>query len=523
MGTGYVRQDTDNSIETGEIIEAAELDNEFNAIVAAFNATTGHTHDGTSAEGGPITVLGPAQDLIVSATRVVPKTTNVLDIGSSTFRFKDAFFNGTVSAVGFAGPLTGVASSATVLTTSRNFSIAGGATAAAVAFNGSANVVLNVTALDATTLTGLIAEARLPTVMSPTTFRNGPPGLTVARTDASINAVVEYNTTAGSIFAGQGTAGVFQVGTTSNLNDSANSSFSVVAASGNISWDGVATGNGSNITNLDATALTGNISQARLVGSYTNFVDVTGSGFARFPTFRAVSPGGSAGTPSYSFSDQTNTGMYYSGNGLSFTVDGERQVRILDGEIFADNGAIFRGDGSLLTNIPTTALTGTIPATDLSGIVPSARISGSYTGITGTGALNAGSITSGFGSINIGASVFTGNGSGLTNLDASAATTGTLSTARLPTTTQARDWVLARTAEIAAHNAIGSYAMLSQISGTAANPGQTKTATALNYAHAGGVGPGTISPAAGSVWMCMSDLGGVGSGDASVGLWLRVS
>ncbi|MFN3188857.1 MAG: hypothetical protein ACK42D_04990, partial [Candidatus Paceibacteria bacterium] len=36
--------------------------------------------------------------------------------------------------------------------------------------------------------------------------------------------------------------------------------------------------------------------------------------------------------------------------------------------------------------------------------------SGSYTGITGTGALNAGSITSGFGNINIGASTFTTTG-----------------------------------------------------------------------------------------------------------------
>jgi hypothetical protein len=59
-------------------------------------------------------------------------------------------------------------------------------------------------------------------------------------------------------------------------------------------------------------------------------------------------------------------------------------------------------------------------------------VSGSYTGITGTGALNAGSVTSGFGNINIGTSTFTGNGSGLTTLNATNLTSGTVDSARLP-------------------------------------------------------------------------------------------
>jgi hypothetical protein len=53
-----------------------------------------------------------------------------------------------------------------------------------------------------------------------------------------------------------------------------------------------------------------------------------------------------------------------------------------------------------------------------SGTVPVARVSGSYTNITGTGALDQGSITSNFGNINIGTSTFTGNGSGLSNVNA---------------------------------------------------------------------------------------------------------
>jgi len=61
--------------------------------------TSGHTHDGTSAEGGPVTVLGPVQDFVASATEIKPKTTNTLDIGTSGLLFKDMFLDG-VATVG---------------------------------------------------------------------------------------------------------------------------------------------------------------------------------------------------------------------------------------------------------------------------------------------------------------------------------------------------------------------------------------------------------------------------------------
>lgn len=61
--------------------------------------------------------------------------------------------NGTVHATKFEGALTGTASKANELATSRNISIKGGATAAAVSFNGSANVELDVTAVNTNVLT----------------------------------------------------------------------------------------------------------------------------------------------------------------------------------------------------------------------------------------------------------------------------------------------------------------------------------------------------------------------------------
>jgi hypothetical protein len=53
---GYTRQDLANNIANGNVIDADDLDNEFNAIDAAFNNATGHTHDGTAENGSPITV-----------------------------------------------------------------------------------------------------------------------------------------------------------------------------------------------------------------------------------------------------------------------------------------------------------------------------------------------------------------------------------------------------------------------------------------------------------------------------------
>jgi len=54
MGAIYTRQ---SSYTDGDVITAADTNNEFDQLLAAFAASTGHTHDGTTAEGGPITKL----------------------------------------------------------------------------------------------------------------------------------------------------------------------------------------------------------------------------------------------------------------------------------------------------------------------------------------------------------------------------------------------------------------------------------------------------------------------------------
>jgi len=94
---GYVRNDTLDNIADGNIINAADLDGEFDSLQTAFNASTGHTHDGTAANGAPITKVGPAQDVVVSTSAVTPKTTNTMDLGSNTFQYKDLYVDGTAN------------------------------------------------------------------------------------------------------------------------------------------------------------------------------------------------------------------------------------------------------------------------------------------------------------------------------------------------------------------------------------------------------------------------------------------
>jgi len=123
---GYTRQ---SSLNNGDTITAALFNNEYNQLLAAFNHTTGHKHDGTVAEGPVIGLIGDAgiitplnkilidstNDLIefsidVSGTSteqfrlqdgaIVPTTDNDIDLGTSSLEFKDAFFDGTVTLDG---------------------------------------------------------------------------------------------------------------------------------------------------------------------------------------------------------------------------------------------------------------------------------------------------------------------------------------------------------------------------------------------------------------------------------------
>jgi hypothetical protein len=92
--TGYARQDTSNNIANGNVVDADDLDSEFNAVEGAFNSSTGHNHGGTSGEGAPILVVGPAQDIVTTSTQMAPKTANAYDLGSASTKWKDLYVDG---------------------------------------------------------------------------------------------------------------------------------------------------------------------------------------------------------------------------------------------------------------------------------------------------------------------------------------------------------------------------------------------------------------------------------------------
>ena len=54
MGATYTRQ---SSFTDGDVITSDLFNNEYDQLLAAFASSSGHTHDGTAAEGGPITKL----------------------------------------------------------------------------------------------------------------------------------------------------------------------------------------------------------------------------------------------------------------------------------------------------------------------------------------------------------------------------------------------------------------------------------------------------------------------------------
>ena len=120
---GYTRQST---YTDGDVITAAQSNNEFNQLLAAFVNTTGHKHDGTAAEGPVIGLIGdpgvatPLNKVVVSDTNnrigvfvdvggssteqirfqdgaIVPVTDNDIDLGASGTEFKDLFIDGTAN------------------------------------------------------------------------------------------------------------------------------------------------------------------------------------------------------------------------------------------------------------------------------------------------------------------------------------------------------------------------------------------------------------------------------------------
>ena len=131
---GYTRQST---FTDGDIINAADSNDEFDQIVNVFSNTTGHKHDGTAAEGPVIGLIGdpgvatPINKVVVDDTNnqiefnidvsgtsteqfvvkdgvIEPTTDNDIDLGSTSKEFKNLYLDGTATVDGLAMPTTTV-------------------------------------------------------------------------------------------------------------------------------------------------------------------------------------------------------------------------------------------------------------------------------------------------------------------------------------------------------------------------------------------------------------------------------
>jgi microcystin-dependent protein len=94
---GYTRFDVTDQIANGNTVDAIPLDGEFDAIQSAFAAVGGHRHNGAVGEGAPITVIGPTQDVVASGNSLTPKTDDAIDLGSSSFEWRNLWVDGTAN------------------------------------------------------------------------------------------------------------------------------------------------------------------------------------------------------------------------------------------------------------------------------------------------------------------------------------------------------------------------------------------------------------------------------------------
>jgi hypothetical protein len=110
----------------GDVIDAADSNDEFNQLLASFNNSSGHKHDGTAGEGPVIGLIGDpgvttplnkvvidnpnnqiefsvdvssssVEQLVIKDGVVEPTTDNDIDLGSSSKQFKDLHINGTAN------------------------------------------------------------------------------------------------------------------------------------------------------------------------------------------------------------------------------------------------------------------------------------------------------------------------------------------------------------------------------------------------------------------------------------------
>ena len=566
MGATYTRQSS-GAIVDGTTIEAAHFNNEFDQLLAAFQASSGHTHDGTANEGGPVTkLLGTAitigdatsgtditvtfdgesndgvlkwmededyfefsDDILVASTEKLqfrdtaiyinssadgqldlvadteiqiaattvdingnvdvsgtltvagavdfgdaalsnvgavqldsiagdgdtntsitfsgsdvitiatggagrltigdgalsPVTNNQIDLGTSSLEFKDAFFDGTVTADAFAGPLTGnvtgnVSGTAATVTGAAQSNITSLGTLTTLTVD---NVITNGATIGHTSDTDLITladgvvtvageldavsldisgDADIDGTLEADAITIG--GITLAETISdTVGAMVTSNTESGITVAYDDADNTldFTVGTLNQNTTGSAATLTTARTIGGTSFDGSA-----NIAvGLAATATA--LASARTIGG-TSFDGTADIAVGLAATATALATARNIGGTSFDGTGDIAVALASVGTAVT-VADESSDTTCFPLFATAATGDLPPKSGS---NLTFNSSSGLLTATSLAGTVSTATQNSitTMTGLVTTGALDTGSITSGFGNINNGASTITTTG-----------------------------------------------------------------------------------------------------------------
>ena len=394
---GYSRQSA-AQILNGEIVSAPPLNAEFNQVLAAFNESTGHKHDGTANEGPPINRIADLDqnNLIFVDTStnqlnfyvevssaavgqvsiqdgaIVPFTNNDIDLGTATFQFKDLHLDGTANidslvadtadinagtidnaVIGGATPAAGTftvvnASSADIDSGTIDNAVIGGTTPAAGTFT--ALGATNVTVTGSASSIGSVAFTSTGATVTGTLDVTGAfsaSDVTVTGSASSIGSVA-FTSTSATVTGNLTVSGSVTASTISAVNVSVTGSASSIGAVAFTTTSATITGNlvvsgsvtASTISAVNVT-VTGDSSSIGAVAFTETTATVTGDlSVSGSITASTLSVAGNISASTISVSNITATGSASSIGAATFTSTAVTVTKLISGNVDITGGSI---------------------------------------------------------------------------------------------------------------------------------------------------------------------------------------